>query len=148
MTGAEKLLHEFAIWCAMQVVGTWEDWAMKNRPDDVGAPRAAIEAKVRWLAGRATAIEVADAAFAARSARCFTAWDAVRARDAAVAAACLDAYAAFTGAADAAANSAAWSFARASGWSAAGAPAREAAKAAQRDKFFEMLKTELGENDA
>ena len=28
---AERLLHEFAIWCALEVIDIWEDWAEENR---------------------------------------------------------------------------------------------------------------------
>ncbi len=80
----ERILHEFAIWCAESVLHLFEE----KHPDDK-RPRLAIEAKKKWLDGEITDKELASAASAARAAAwaAWAAWDACDA-SAARAAAC------------------------------------------------------------
>jgi hypothetical protein len=133
---AEKLLREFARWCALQVVHLWECPPVVRQYLDTGdeslrAAACAAASAAAWDAARAAAW--ADARDAAWAAAWGDAWD--DARDAASAAAC------------AAARAAAWDAARADAWADASAAARAAAWAdawadaryAQRAKFNEMV---------
>jgi hypothetical protein len=120
MADATRVLHEWAIWCAEQVLHLFE----KERPNDQ-RPRLALEAKRRWLDGDISDDEL-DAARAA-------AWAAARdvARDAARDAAWAAAWAA--------ARAAARDAARAAAWAAAGDVARAAAWDAARDDLERRL---------
>ena len=109
MKKADKTLHEFACWCAEQVLPIFE----KEYPDD-NRPRLAIEAKRKWLKKEISDDEL-DAAWAAAWA---TAWDAK------------DAWAA--------ARAAAWAAARAAACDAAWAAAWDA-KDAQNKKLEQMF---------
>jgi len=110
---AERILHEFAIWCAEQALALVED------PD----PRsvAAIQAKRDWLDGKISDNDLA----AARAAAWDAAWAAARAAT----------WAAAWAAARAATWDAAWAAARA----AARAATLDATRATQNDKLEQMV---------
>jgi hypothetical protein len=121
----DRLLHDFAIWCAEQALALIDD------PD----PRSlkALEVKRAWLDGNATDEELS----AARAA----AWAAARAAalDAAWAAARAAALAAAWAAARAAAWAAAWAAALDAALDAARAAAWAAAWAAQIEQLIKMI---------
>jgi hypothetical protein len=128
---AEKLLHDFARWNALQVIHLWKAPAIVKQYLETGDK--SIRAAARDAALDAAAL---DAAWdAARAAAWDAAWDAVR--DAALDAA--------WDAARAAALDAAWDAARAAAWAAAWDAARDwdaawdAAIEKSRAKFLEMV---------
>ena len=147
VTGHDKEIRLFAVWCARQVQYMMADQRSVN----------ALDVAERFANGDATEEELA----AARAAAWDAAWDAARdaaryaARDAASAAAWVVARDAARDAAWAAARAAAWVAARdaalaaardaagAAAWDAAGDAAwyaaRDAARAAQEDKFRELI---------
>ncbi|WP_270957460.1 hypothetical protein [Burkholderia pseudomallei] len=130
ISGADRDLRLFAVWCARQVEHIMQDQRSKD----------ALNVAERFANGKATDEERAAARVAARAA----ARDAARAaaRDAAWAAARVAARAAARDAARAAARdaawAAAWAAARAAAWAAARAAARDAAWDAQKEMFERM----------
>jgi len=144
----ERLLREFARWCALRVIHLWDAPEIVRQYLETGDEtiRAAAWAAARDAA-RAAAWDAASAAAsaAARDAAWAAAWAA--ARDAAWAAAWAAARdaarAAAWDAASAAARAAAWdaasAAARAAAWDAAWAAARDAARDAQNEQLERMV---------
>jgi len=141
-TTTERLLREFARWCALSVAHLWD------MPDVVRRYLETGDETIRDAASAAAWAAVRDAAWdaawdAARDAARDAAWDAASAaardaawaavRDAAWDAASAAAWAAVRDAAWAAVRDAAWDAARDAAWDAASAAARDAAWAAVRD---------------
>ncbi|WP_181157202.1 hypothetical protein [Burkholderia multivorans] len=122
VSGADRDIRLFAVWCARQVEHLMEDQRSKD----------ALNVAERFANGDASDEELA----AARDAAWDAAWDAARA--AARAAAWDAARAAARAAAWAAAGAAAGDAARAAAWAAAGAAARAAAGDAQTEMFKRM----------
>jgi hypothetical protein len=139
VTGNDRDLRLFAVWCARQVLRLMTDKRSIN----------AIDTAERYANGKATDAELAAAWAATRDAARAAA--GVAARDASWAAAGVAARDASWAAAWAAARAAAWAAARDAAWAAAGAAARDAAWAAagaaardaawdaQREMFVRML---------
>ncbi|CAJ9926861.1 putative bacteriophage protein [Burkholderia pseudomallei] len=130
ISGADRDLRLFAVWCARQVEHLMEDQRSKD----------ALNVAERFANGEATDEERAAAWAAARDAAWDAAWDAAgdAARDAAGDAAWAAAWAAAWDAARAAAWDAARDAARDAAWDAAGAAARDAARDAQKEMFERM----------
>ncbi|PRF89605.1 hypothetical protein [Burkholderia multivorans] len=122
VSGADRDIRLFAVWCARQVEHLMEDQRSKD----------ALNVAERFANGDASDEELA----AARDAAWDAAWDAARA--AARAAAWDAARAAARAAAWAAAGAASGDAARAAAWAAAGAAARAAAGDAQTEMFKRM----------
>jgi len=135
---ATEAIREFARWCALQVIASWEPPPVVLDYLTTGneALRETARAAARAAAGAAAnAAANAAARAAARAAAGAAAWDA--AWDAANAAA----NAAAGAAAQAAAQAAAWDAA----WDAANAAAWAATQAAQRQRFDEMIASQFAE---
>ncbi|MBU9534624.1 hypothetical protein KTE49_29765 [Burkholderia multivorans] len=126
VSGADRDIRLFAVWCARQVEHLMRDQRSKD----------ALDVAERFANGEATEEERVAAWDAARDAAWDAAWAAARdaARDAAWAAA----WAAARDAAGDAAGDAAWAAARAAAWAAAGAAAWAAARDAQTEMFKRM----------
>ncbi|MDY7760141.1 hypothetical protein U0E18_18225 [Burkholderia pseudomallei] len=131
ISGADRDLRLFAVWCARQVEHLMQDQCSKD----------ALNVAERFANGEATDEEQAAAWAAAGDAAWAAAWDAAwaAARDAAWAAAWDAAWAAARDAARDAAWAAARAAARAAAWATAGDAARAAARDAAGDAQKEMF---------
>ncbi|KYZ79021.1 hypothetical protein PTBPS01_03890 [Burkholderia pseudomallei] len=135
ISGADRDLRLFAVWCARQVEHLMEDQRSKD----------ALNVAERFANGKATDEERVAAWVAAWAAARDAAWVAAwaAARDAARNAA-RNAAGAARDAARAAARNAAWDAARAAAWAAAGAAAWAAAGAAARDAARDAARNAAG----